>query len=81
MQWAFASRHPFVGVMVAAALEQAVRAALVMVPAQEIRDSEFDRFLEQELSTQPYGFGEGSLSGGRAEELFFEGLARELAFH
>jgi hypothetical protein len=81
MQRAFASLHPFVGVTVAVAPEQAVRAALVMVPAQELRDFEFHRLLEHELSTQAYGFGEGSLSGGRAEELFFEGLAGKLTFH
>ena len=81
MQWAFASRHPFVGVMVAAAPEQAVRAALVMVPAQELGDFEFNGLLEHELSAQANRFGEGSSSGLRAEELFLEGLAGELAFH
>jgi hypothetical protein len=81
MQRAFASLHPFVGVTIAVALEQAIPASLVMVPAQELGDFEFDGFLEHELSPQPDGFGEGSLSGVRAEELFFEGLAGRLPFH
>jgi hypothetical protein len=52
-----------------------------MVAAQELRDFEFNGFLEHELSAQPDAFGQGSLSGSRAEEVLFEGLAGELAFH
>lgn len=81
MQGSFSGLDLFVLVAVAVASQQTFTMPLVMVPAQELRDFEFHRFLEHELSTQAYGFGEGSLSGGRAEELFFEGLAGELAFH
>ena len=52
-----------------------------MVPAQELGHFEFDGFLEHELSAQTDGFGERCPSGVGAEELFFEGLAGELAFH
>jgi hypothetical protein len=42
---------------------------------------EFDGFLEHELSAQADGFGEGTLPGSRAEEVFFKGLAGESASH
>jgi hypothetical protein len=81
MKWAFRSLHLLVFVAVAVAPEQAVRAALVMVPAQELADFEFDGFLEHELSAQADRFRERCPSSVGPEELFFEGLAGELAFH
>jgi hypothetical protein len=52
-----------------------------MVPAQEVGHFEFDGFLEHELRAQADRFGEGCPSGVGAQELFFQGLAGELAFH
>lgn len=68
-------------VAVAIALENPFRAPLVMVAPQELSHFEFDGFLEHELGAQSDGFRERSLSGRRAEELLFEGLAGKLAFH
>jgi hypothetical protein len=55
--------------------------SLAMVAAQELDDFQFDGLLEHELSAQADGFGEGCPFGVGAQELFFEGLAGELAFH
>jgi len=52
-----------------------------MVPSQELGDLEFNHFLEHELSAQTDGLREQTVSRGRAEELFLEGLAEELTFH
>jgi hypothetical protein len=81
MQGSFGNLELLVLVTVAIALENPVPTALVVVAPQELGHFEFDGFLEHELGTQADGFGERSLSRGRAEELFFEGLAGELAFH
>src|SRR5262249_20241662 len=66
---------------VAIALENTVSAPLVVIAPQELGDFEFDGFLEHELSAQADAFGQWRLPSGRAKELFFEGLAGELAFH
>jgi hypothetical protein len=81
MQGCFSGLDLFVLLAVAIALENSVPAALVMVAPQELGDFEFDGYLQHELGTQADGFGERSPSGGRAEELSFEGLAGKLAFH
>jgi len=51
-----------------------------MVSAQELGDFQFHRLLEHEQSAQTDRFGERCPSGVGAQELFFEGLAGELAF-
>jgi hypothetical protein len=52
-----------------------------MVPDQELGDFELDDHLQYELSTLADNLGEASLSRGWAEEMVFEELAGELAFH
>jgi|SRR5579864_8848275 len=78
---AFGGLDLFVLVTVAIALENPVPTALVVVAPQELGHFEFDGFLEHQLGTEADAFGKRSLSGGRAEELFFEGLTGKLAFH
>src|SRR5216117_2171491 len=68
-------------VAVAIAVKNPVPTALVMVAPQKVGEFEFDGFLQHELGGQADGFGERSLSGGRAGELFFEGSSGKLAFH
>src|SRR5207244_3728689 len=62
-------------VAVAISLKNSVPAALVVIAPQELGDSEFDGFLEHELSAQADAFRQWRSPCGRAEELFFEGLA------
>ena len=83
MQGSFGSLDLLVLVTVAIALENPLPTALVVLAPQELGDFEFDCFLEHELGAQADAFGKRDLSGGPAEELFFEGLAGELAlaFH
>ena len=69
------------GVPVVIASQQSVSVPLVLISAQELGHFEFTRFLKHELSPQTDGLRERRVSGGRAEELFFEGLAGELTFH
>ena len=66
-------------VTVAIALENLVSAPLVVIAPQELGDFEFDGFLEHELSAQADAFRQCRSPCGRAEELFFEGLAGKLA--
>lgn len=51
-----------------------------MAPAQRLGHLECDGILEHELSTQTDGLRERSVSGGKAEELFFKGLAGSWRF-
>jgi len=52
-----------------------------MVLAQKLGDFGFNGFLKHELSAKADGFRQWPLPCGRTEEMFFEGLAGELAFH
>src|SRR5262249_16646553 len=81
MQWSFGGLDLFVLVAVAIALENTVSAPLVVIAPKELGHFKFDGFLEHELSAQADAFGQWRLPSGRAKELFFEGLAGELAFH
>jgi hypothetical protein len=81
MQEPFGGLDPLFLVAVAIPLEDPVSAPLVVIAAQELGDFEFDGFLKHELSAQADAFRQGRLPSGRTEELFFEGLTGELAFH
>jgi len=81
MQRSFSRLDLFVLVAVAIALENSVSPPLLVIAPQELGDFEFDGFLKHELSAQADAFRQWRLPCGRAEELFFEGLAGELAFH
>jgi hypothetical protein len=80
MDWTFGGLDALAGMTIAAAPPQALPVPLVRVPAQELGDCKFNGFLEHELRAQTDGLQERSVSGCRAEELFFEGLAGEWAF-
>ena len=81
MQGSFGGLDLPVLVAIAIALENRVSAPLVVITAQELGDFEFDGFLKHELSAQADAFRQWRLPCGRAEELCFEGLAGQLAFH
>jgi hypothetical protein len=81
LQGSFGGLDLLVLVAVAIALEDRVRVPLVVIAAQELADFKFDGFLEHQLSAQADAFRQWRLPCGRAEELFFEGLAGKLAFH
>jgi hypothetical protein len=81
MEGTFGGLDPLVLVAVAVAPQQAIRMALVMAALQELSHFEFDGLPAHELSTELNGLGERSPSGGQGEELLFEKLTGELAFH
>ena len=81
MQGSFSGLDLFFLVAVAVALKDLLPPPLIVVALQELGDFEFDGFLKHELSAQADGFRHWRLPCGRAKQLFFEGLAGELAFH
>jgi hypothetical protein len=81
MQRTFGGPDLFIFVAVAVTPQRFVSVSAIVLPAQELGHFEFDGFLEHELSTESNGLGERSTASRRAEELFLEELAGELAFH